>query len=147
MYTLCSDKKGEQIISYKGAIPVYGNYEDAIQPVDAFDAMLSTSETSPLVCTRRPVGITEVAVILVNTSKLRHQEDLRADDVGGWCHKGKPVRFYSIERMPSGEVYGAQRCDDGTNGAFKLIRIYYHHKGTPEFRKTIFYAYGMVLSY
>ena len=53
---------------------------------------------------------------------------------------------HSIERMSSGEVYGAQDCDDGADGTFKLIRIYYHRKGTPEFWKTIFYADGIVLS-
>ena len=57
------------------------------------------------------------------------------------------MRFYSIERMPSGEVYGAQCCDKGNDGAFKLTRIYYHHKGTPEFRKTIFYIHGMVTEF
>ena len=73
---------------------MYGTYEDAVQPVDAFNAILNTSETSQVVCAQRPIGITEAAVFLVNTSKLRHQEDIRADDVGSWCHKGKPVRFY-----------------------------------------------------
>ena len=63
----------------------------------AFNAILNTSETSQVVCGTRPVGITEAAVFLVNTSKLRHQEDIRADDVGSWCHKGKPVRFYTVE--------------------------------------------------
>ena len=81
MLILCSQKK-EKSISYKGPFPVYGTYEDAIQPVDAFNAILNTSETSPVVCTQRPVGVTEATVFLVNTSKLRHQEDIRADDVG-----------------------------------------------------------------
>ena len=112
---------------------MYDTNEGAVQPVEAFNAILNTSETSPVVCTQRPVGITEAAVFLVNTSKLRHQEHIRADDVGSWCHKGKPVRFYSIERMPFGEVYGAQCCDKGSEGAFKLTRIYYHHKGTSKF--------------
>ena len=71
-------------------------------------------------------------MFLVNTNKLRHQEDIRADDVGSWCHKGKPMQFYSNERMSSGEVYRAQDCDDGADSIFKLIQIYYHHKGTPE---------------
>ena len=123
---------------------MYGTYEGAVQPVDAFNAILNTSKTSQVVCGIRPVGITEAAVFLVNTSKLRHQEDIRADDVGSWCHKGKPMHFYTVERMPSGEVYRVQCCDEGSEGAFKLIRIYYHHKGTPEFRKTIFYIHGML---
>ena len=96
-------------------------------------------------CTQRPVGVTEAAATQVR--KLRHQEDIRADDVKSWCHKEKPVRFYSIEWIPSGEVYVAQCCVGGTYGAFKLTRIYYHHKRTQEFRMTMFYAHGMVLSF
>ena len=139
MFILCSHMVESP--SYKGPFPVYGTYEGPVQPVEAFDAILNTSETSKVVCSQRPVGITEAAVFLVNTSKLRHHEDIRADDVGSWCHKGKPVRFYSIEQMPSGEVHGAQCCDKGNDGAFKLTRIYYHHKGTLEFFERPFFIF------
>ena len=78
---------------------------------------------------------------------LRDKDDLKADDVGSWCHKGKPKRFYKIEWIAPHEVY-AELCDDeDTNGAFKLTRIYYHHKQTTEFRKTIFYIHSKFLLY
>jgi len=122
---------------------VFQTYEGAtyLQPTEAFNAILNTDVDSPVVCTQRPVGITKAAVFLVNTNKLRHKDDLRADDVGSWCHKGKPIRYYSVEYIQPDEVY-AQICDEDTDDAFKLTRIYYHHKGTPEFRKTIFYIHG-----
>ena len=120
---------------------MFGTYEGPVQPTEAFNAILHTSETSPLVCNQRPTGVTEAAVFLVNTNKLRHKDDLKADDVGGWCHKGKPKRFYSIEWIAPGEVH-AELCGEDTDGAFKLTRIYYHHKGTTEFRKTIFYIHS-----
>ena len=59
--------------SYKGLFPVYGTYEGPVQPVEAFDAILNTSETSKIVCSQRPVGITEAAAFLVNTSNTRYQ--------------------------------------------------------------------------
>ena len=89
-------------------------------------------------CNQWPTDVTDAAVFLVNTNKLRRKDDLKADDVGSWCHKGKPKRFYSIEWMKymvnpdSGEVH-AELCGEDTDGAFKLTRIYYHHKGTTEF--------------
>ena len=95
----------------------------------------------------KPVGVTEAVVFLVNTNKLRHQEDIRADDVRSWCHEGKPIWFCRIEHMWSGECAELRvnyRYDDGADGTFKLIHIYYHHKGTPGFCKTIFYVNGIV---
>ena len=119
---------------------MFGTYEGPVQPTEAFNAILHTSETSPLVCNQRPTGVTEAAGFLVNTNKLRHKDDLK-DDVRSWCHKGKPKRFYSIEWIAPGEVH-AELWGEDTDGAFKLTRIYYHHKGTTEFQKTIFYIHS-----
>lgn len=66
---------------------------------------------------------------------MLHLDDLKADDLDSWTHKGKPVHFYN-------EVYDAQQCDSTDNDRiYKLTRIYYHHKGTSEFRKTLFCAW------
>ena len=53
---------------------------------------------------------------------------------------------YSIKRSPSGVVYEVKRCSKTTRDAFKLTRVYYHQRGTSEFRKTIFYVHGMHVS-
>ena len=37
---------------------------------------------------------------------FRCHDDLKADDMGSWVHKGKHVRYYEISRLTSGEVYG-----------------------------------------
>ena len=36
------------------------------------------------------VGVTDAAVFLVDTTKLRHPDDLKADDMEIWVHKGIP---------------------------------------------------------
>ena len=92
---------------------------------------------------RKPVGVKNSATFIVDTTKLKHKNDLKSDDMGGWIHKGKPVRFYELKRCPSsGEVYGANPSSKGAGNAYQLTRIYYHHRGTTEFRKTIFYVYS-----
>lgn len=121
---------------------LYSSATDVMQPVDVFNAVLNTKHDAQVVCQQKPVGIKDTATFLIDTTKLRHFEDIKADDVGSWVHKGRPVRFYTIARLASGEVYGAQLCE-GAEATYKLTRIYYHHKGTPEFRKTIFYVHGM----
>lgn len=129
-------------VLYAGRFPVFQSLDEVMKPVDVLNAILNTAVTSKVVCTQKPVGVKDAAVFLVDTSKLRHPDDLKADDVGSWVHKDIPSRYYSLERSPSGVVYGVKRCGKATKDAIKLTRIYYHHQGTSEFRKTIFYAHG-----
>ena len=103
--------KGRGPSNFYGQFPVLNTNEGPVQPNEAFNMILNTPETSPLVCNQRPTGITEAAVFLVNTNMLRHKDDLKADDVGSWCHKGKPKRFYKIEWIAPHEIY-AELCDD-----------------------------------
>jgi len=128
-------------LDFYNGYPLYSSATDIMQPVDVFNVVLNTKQDCRIVCKQKPVGIKDTATFLIDTTKLRHFEDIKADDMGSWVHKGRPVHFYTIDRLASGEVYGAQLSEDAE--AYKLTRIYYHHKGTPEFRKTIFYVHGM----
>ena len=78
----------------------------------------------------------------MDTTQLGSPEDLKADDLGVWKHKGKPARKYKITRAPSGIVYGADLTQESGSAMYTLTRVYYHHKNTPEFRRTIFYVHG-----
>ena len=122
---------------------MYERLDEVMKPADVLNAILNTDVTSDIVCMQKPIGVKDAAVLLVDTTKLRHPDDLKADDMGSWVHKGIPSHYYSIKRSPSGVVYGVKRCSKTTRDAFKLTRIYYHHRGTSEFRKTIFYVHGM----
>ena len=123
--------------------PLYHSFNDVMKPVDVFDAVLNIDCSSACVCTKKPVRVTDAAVFLVDSTRLRHQDDLKADDMGSWTHKGKPVCFYKVQRLSSGEVNDAEQCDSTDDKRiYKLTRIYYHHKGTSEFRKTLFFVHG-----
>ena len=103
---------------------------------DLLNVILNADVTSEVVCTQKPVGVMNAAVFIVNTTKLRHPDDLKADDMGSYVHIGKSVRYYTVDRLPTGEVYRMKHYDESSKGAFSLTRIYYHHKGTSECRKT-----------
>jgi len=64
---------------------------------------------------------------------------LQVDDVGMWEHKGKSVRSYQV---PSGEVYGAEVVKESGDNVYDLVRVYYQHKYTPTFHRTLFYIKG-----
>ena len=119
-----------------------------LQPAKVFDIILNTELTSEVVCNRKPVGVSDAAVLLVNITKLKHPNDLKADDMGSWIHKGKPICYFDLDRSPDGEVLQATRCTrEESSSIYKLTRIYYHHKGTPQFRKTLFYVHGEIIQY
>ena len=70
---------------------------------------------------------------------------LRADDNGVWCHGGKPRRKYIVERdSDTSEVIKVlpvdEHLDSKVDDIFTLVRMYHHHKATPEFQRRISYV-------
>ena len=120
-----------------------------LKPVEALDLLLNGQSEGSCVCTSKPIAVTRSATFVVARKSLGSTDDIKADDLGVWNHKGKPVRKYKVSRLVSGEVYGADLTsndDDLAENIFQLTRIYYHHKYTPTFRHTIFFAKGKVNS-
>ena len=76
-------------------------------------------------CRKKPVGVND-AIFVVETTKLRHPHDLKADDFGSWIHKGKLISYFQVERSPSGIVYSTDPCTEATKSprpALTLIII------------------------
>ena len=72
-------------------------------------------------------------------------EDLRANDNGVWVHGGKPQRQYMVEFDESHcEVVSATPIDSeegvAAENLFTSIRLYHHHKTTPQFQRRISYV-------
>ena len=105
--------------------------------------MLNLTPDDDNVCSSRPVGIMQAATFVVSNDVVGKVDDLKADDLGVWDHKGKPIRRYKVSRLPSGEVYGAELTKDSGDDVYHLVRVYYHHKHTPSFRRTLFYITGI----
>ncbi len=111
-----------------------------MKPVDAFNLVLNMMPNDENVCQQKPVGIVKTGVYVVPTS---FGNDIKADDLGVWLHKGKPNRKYKISRSDSGVVYGADLTKESGEDVYSPTRIYYHHKMTPTFRRTLYYIHGM----
>ena len=97
----------------------------------------------PNVCSSKPVGVVKPATFIVANEAVGKIDDLRADDLGVWEHKRKPIRQYKVSRLSSGEVYGAELSRDSGDNIYQLVRVYYHHKHSPTFCHTLFYLAGM----
>ena len=118
-------------------------YAAPLKPVEAFDLLLNLTPHDASVCHKRPVGVVTAATFLVSNEALGKVHDHKADDLGVWDHKGKPIRKYKVSRLPSGEVYGAELTKDSGDDIYHLVRVYYHYKHTPSFRRTLFYITGI----
>ena len=120
-------------------------FSDTLQPTKALDLLLNLAPESDKVCSSKPVGVTEQSTFVIASKHLENEADIKADDLGVWIHKGKPVRMYKVARSQSGSVLGASLTKDRGENVYKLIRVYYHHKHTGTFRCTLFFAYGKSL--
>ena len=119
------------------------SFQALLKPAEAFDLLLNLAPGDPNVCSSKLVGVMEPATFVVANDAVGKIGDLKADDVGVWEHKGKPIRQYRVSRLSSGEVYGAELSKDSGDNVYQLVRVYYHHKHTPTFRRTLFYLAGM----
>jgi len=78
------------------------------------------------------VDVQKSATFLVLINSLENIDDLKADDLGVWTHKGKPARKFKVSCL-DGAVYGAELTTDEGSDVYELTRVYYHHKHTPTF--------------
>ena len=97
------------------------------------------------ICQRKPASVTYSSVFVVDLTNVRCIDDLRADDNGVWCHGGKPRRKYIVERdSDTSEVIKVspvdEHLDSKEDDIFTLVRMYHHHKATPEFQGRISYV-------
>ena len=131
---------------YGGSFPLYDKRDEVLKPSEVFEAILNTDPSSEVVCKQKPVGICDSGVFLMDLTKLKHPKDIKADEIGSWIHKGKPIRYFDVEQSENGEVLMASRTDkdDDSGSVYKLTRIYYHNKATPQFRKTLFYTGDLI---
>lgn len=106
--------------------------------------ILLTEQTS--VCTKAPVGVRENATYIVDTSKLKSPDGIRADDLGVWVNNG--VRRVWLTCKVSGQivsnvtVVGRKKPSGTTTAHYQLVRSYFYHKHSKDFRRSIFQLFG-----
>ena len=74
--------------------------------------MLNTLLTDESVCLSRPISVKKAATFIIAKRTSGNVDDIKADDLGVWMHKGKPARKYRVSRSDSGEVFGAELTSD-----------------------------------
>ena len=90
------------------------------------------------ICTRQPTSVCRNSAYVVDLNSLDHPNDIRADDNGIWIRNGFPVAYISVHKESDGSHKIHKRSKlDKTSHHFKLIRVYYRHADSPDFKKII----------
>ena len=101
------------------------------------------------ICTSTPKDIAHNATFLVNTSMLKHKEDIKFDDMGSWKNNGKHSTTLSLSddgnlhTLDKEELQSCSDLDDDTPSCVELCKIYYQNKSSPTVVKTISWIQGM----
>ena len=85
------------------SIPVIARPTQGLSVDQLFTLMIGTLP-SDRICRRKPTSVTYNSVFVVDLSRVRCIDDLRADDNGVWTHGGKPRRKYCIAKRRHGSV-------------------------------------------
>ena len=78
------------MVIYNG-MPDY-KFSSPLKPVETLNLLLNISPEDSSVCVSKPIGVRRSATFIVATKYLGNGDDIKADDLGVWVHKGKPVR-------------------------------------------------------
>ena len=101
------------------------------------DSDLSTSR----IATSHPVSVQDInLVFVVDLSQLEKPEDIRADDLGSWVCNGKRCNACEVEDGKVMEVFSGLSIQGGST--YHLVRRYYKHATSTDFRRTIAEIYG-----
>ena len=88
-----------------------------------------------IVCSRQPTSVCHNSVFIVDLN------DIRADDNGSWNRTGFPITYISVHKNSSGHQIIQKRSKFGNSSHhYKIIRVYYKHSSSPDFRKIITYS-------
>ena len=95
MYILLINFYSQQT-QYHGMLSQYDSLEEVMKPVGPKCLLNIDLRGCVSPWGHKPVGVGDAAVFIVDTSKLRHPDDLKADNMGSWIN-----RYYDVTMKSS----------------------------------------------
>ena len=86
---------------------------------------------------------------MIDSSKLRSPEDIRADDLGVWVNNGVRCCFVTCKSSSNKVISNIKVISKGDplpSQYYQLVRSYFYHKQSKDFKRTIFQLYGRFTS-
>ena len=84
-------------------LPVY-SYTSGAFDLEDIVRILLLNYSPDCLCFSQPVNIAHNVSFLVDTSNLKHQSDIKCDDMGSWKHNGTPKRLVRVSIDHEGKL-------------------------------------------
>ncbi|CAB3977441.1 Hypothetical predicted protein [Paramuricea clavata] len=94
------------------------------------------------VATKVPTNVSKNTSFIVDTTKLRNDQDVKCDDLGAWHYTGTKKFGYSLD--DAGVIY--REDDFADEPQYQLSRQFFKNKSLPSLRKIVVMARNMVSS-
>ena len=91
-------------------------------------------------CISQPVNISHNVTFLVQTSHLKHPDDIKCDGMGSWKHNGSPKHFYCVNKSTKGITNIEPlkpKPPDPAEDIYELKRVYYQTSSDETIRKLV----------
>ena len=110
--------------------------------IEELGAILLTKKVpKEKICHVQPTVVAHNATFVVDLNSLDDPKDVRADEGGVWKRMGTPIGYVSVHK--SVKVIRRKRMRDLSNH-YKISRTYYRLASSPDFRRIITTAHGML---
>ena len=124
-------------------LPIYERTSQTYSARIICEILLDEDLSTSKIATSHPVSVQENLVIVVGVSQLHKPEDIRADDLGSWVCNGKRSNICEVEDGHVTEVFSGPSTK--RENTYCLVRRYYKHVTSGDFRRTIAEIYGKLI--
>ena len=117
---------------------------------DIFDILIDRVDVEGKICCSVPINVEHNCTFVVDTSKLKCNDDVRSDDCGVWRNNGVRPCIVSWKKGDATVLArGATKCRkyQKNENEYYLERTYFVHKKHGDFRKIITTIRGMSNKY
>ena len=106
--------------------------------------LLDEERHSGFINHKQPFRVTDSKVFLINTDKLDHCDDLKADDLGSWKNDGQHSRWVLVKKKGH-SVSKVEICSGkpkNSPNAYCLHRHYFVHHSNSQFKRKLIFLTG-----
>lgn len=112
-----------------------------ISPREAVQVLLAPLQEGSM-CKTTPRAIQHNVTFLVDRKHLKHEDDIKSDDMGAWRNNG--VHKYRFAMDEEGDLYQRDEDDIPVShwAIYRLKRLYYKNKSSPDLKKHFYVIQG-----
>ncbi len=134
--------KDEKYLHGSKATPVYCQVPKMLTTAQYVNILLDPELQESKICTQVPCSVSSNSVFIVDLNHLESPKDICCDDMGVWVWVGSYQRWCTIDENDEVNILGKQLESPPRVPCYRIKKIYYKNKGSPDVKKVIVYLEG-----